>query len=247
MARKNLLEAVGYFSLGLGFAYQGAKALGWFGLGAADVFSDVPEGAWPQDAPRVIERVENRIVNSIEDRVRYIQRRIRDDSAKPRIRELALAILTGKTVDEDGRVRWQIDEKDYEGEIIALFDAVRDPGSPVGLRYTRDHAEIDQFHAADKLLALKGGDCDDGCILLGSLLRAVGFPVRLRVIQDTKSRDFSHIYLLAGAPPGDPTKWIPLDWSMPGKPAGWEAPGAARVARTGRPAGVVTKLADFAV
>jgi hypothetical protein len=140
-----------------------------------------------------------------------------------------------------------VPEKDWEAEIRALFTAVRDAASPMALRYTRDHAEIDQFHSADKLLKLKGGDCDDGTILLGSMLRAVGYPIRLRVIQDTGSSTWSHIYLLVGLPPMAPEKWVALDWSVPGKPAGWEAPGAKEVALSGRPSGVVTRLIDFKV
>ena len=140
-----------------------------------------------------------------------------------------------------------VPEKDYDAEIRALFTAVRDASSDLALRYTRDHVEVDQYHSANKLLQLKGGDCDDGTILLGSMLRAVGYPVRLRVIQDNQSSTWSHIYLLVGTPPMNPNKWVALDWSVPGKPPGWEAPGAKQVALNGKPAGVVTRLIDFSV
>lgn len=140
-----------------------------------------------------------------------------------------------------------VPEKDYDAEIRALFMAVRDANSDLALRYTRDHVEVDQYHSAEKLMALKGGDCDDGTILLGSMLRAVGYPVRLRVIQDNASTTWSHIYLLVGTPPMGPTRWVALDWSVPDKPPGWEAPGAKQVALNGRPAGVVTRLIDFSV
>lgn len=206
--------------------------------------------------PAIISKVMTRTVGDIRDRVSYIQDRIRKDSAKPQVREMALSVLTGKREDASGKTVWAVPEKDYEAEIVALYTAMQDPASPLALRYTRDHVEIDQYHAADKLAslhgpALKGGDCDDGTILLGSMLRAVGYPVRLRVIQDRNSSSWSHIYLLVGSPPGaseQDIRWIPLDWSVrPPKPAGWEAPGAKNVARTGKASGVVVKLMDFAV
>lgn len=266
MARKTL-EAVGFSALGLGFFFQAARAAGVFGLGTpettptsvgvsgvrrsagvAGLGRTATPGEALRNAPKVIEKVTTRTVKDIQDRVSYIQDRIRKDSLKPEIREKALAVLTRKEPDPgSGKDRWVVPEKDAEAEVVALFNAVRDPASPLALRYTRDHVEVDQYHSANKLFQLKGGDCDDGSILLGSMLRAVGYPVRLRVIQDTSSSTWSHIYLLAGIPPGRADKWIPLDWSVPGKEAGWEAPGAKQVALTGRPSGVVEKLLDFKV
>jgi hypothetical protein len=251
--RRKLLEGIGYTALGAGFLFQAAKAFGFLdGDDDGRVFNGPLRGlAGPEsDAMRraggVIEKVTNRTVTDIRDRVRYIQDRIRKDSLKPEIREKALAVLTRKCETKNG-TEWCVPEKDYEAEIKALFAAVRDAKSPTALRYTRDHVEVDQYHSANKLLALKGGDCDDGSILLGSMLRAVGYPIRLRVIQDTSSSTWSHIYLLVGVPPMRPSKWIALDWSVPGKPPGWEAPGAKNVALNGKPSGVVAKLMDFTV
>jgi hypothetical protein len=155
-------------------------------------------------------------------------------------------VLTRKCDTANGK-QWCVPEKDFEAEIEALFRAVRDANSDSALRYTRDHIEVDQFHSVEKLLQLKGGDCDDGTILLGSMLRSVGYPVRLRVIQSNQSSTWDHIYLLVGIPPTNPKKWIALDWSVPGKEPGWEAPGAKQVALSGKPSGLVTKLMDFAV
>lgn len=252
MARKTL-EGIGYTALGVGFLFQAAKAWGLFGLSdGASVFSGPrqlrglsgPEADAMLRAPRVISSVKTRTVGDIKERVAFIQEQIRKDSLKPEIREKALAVLTRKC---NGDTEWCVPEKDFEAEIRALFTAVRDAASPMALRYTRDHVEVDQFHSADKLLKLKGGDCDDGTILLGAMLRAVGYPVRLRVIQDNSSSTWSHIYLLVGIPPMAPSKWIALDWSVPGKPPGWEAPGAKEVALSGKPSGVVTRLIDFRV
>lgn len=277
MAPRRTLEGIGYTALGLGFLFQAAKAWGLWGLGPLDIgdqpynglarrrqlrgLADGEEAAAMERAGGGIEKVATYTVRNIRERVSYIQDRIRKDSLKPIIREKALSVLTRKCYEDgseapvgaietsDGRTkRWCVPEKDHEAEVVALFRAVRDANSPLALRYTRDHVEVDQYHAADKLLgSLHGGDCDDGTILLGSMLRAVGYQVRLRVIQDVNSQSWSHIYLLCGIPAGRPGKWVPLDWSMPGKPPGWEAPGAKEVAKTGKPSGVVKKLMDFTV
>ena len=69
--------------------------------------------------------------------------------------------------------------------------------------------------------------CDDYSIVLGSLLGAIGYPVRLRVIRTHDAGlprgEFNHIYALVGLPPNAPQKWVPLDASV-SEPAGWEAP-----------------------
>lgn len=187
-------------------------------------------------------------VGNINERVRFITDRIKADSLKPEIREKALAVLGRKTRGPDGAMQWAVEPKNYEAEIVALYNAVQDPKSDIALRYVRDHATVDQFTAADKLMRINGGDCDDGTILLGALLRSVGYPVKARVVQDNGSDTWSHIYLLVGTPPTNPRKWVPLDWSVyPYKPPGWEAPGAKQVALTGQPAGIIVKVKDFDV
>lgn len=276
------LEGIGYTALGLGFFFQAAKAFGLFGGGDAVVPGKMDgsraklaglgnaEGAALQRGrvAGIIEKSTIRTVGDIKDRVSYIQDRIRKDSLKPEVREMALSVLTRRCYEDgdevpEGAIRqpggpgrkvvWCVPEKDYEAEITALYRAMQDPGSPLALRYTRDHNKVDQYHAANKLAslhgpALSGGDCDDGTILLGAMLHSVGYPVRMRVIQDVNSPSWSHIYLLCGTPPMNARKWIPLDWSVkPNKPPGWEAPGAKEVAKTGKPHGVVVKLMDFTV
>lgn len=67
-------------------------------------------------------------------------------------------------------------------------------------------------------------NCDDYVVVLGSLLQAVGYPVRLRVVQTKDSDDWDHIYLLVRIPPmGNGGRWHPLDASVD-KQAGWEVP-----------------------
>lgn len=208
-----------------------------------------PEGDALRQPATTFQRGTIHRVGNINERVAFITDRIRKDSLKPEIREKALNVLSRKCPAPDGKGKqWCVEPKNYEAEIVALYRAVQDANSDLALRYVRDHAEVDQFTAADKLIKVKGGDCDDGTILLGSLLRAVGYPVKARVVQDTNSPSWSHIYLLVGTPPTGPTKWVPLDWSMyPFKPAGWEAPGARQAALTGEPHGIIVKVKDFDV
>lgn len=135
---------------------------------------------------------------------------------------------------------WCLPEKDFEAETSALFNWVR-----ASIRYTRDPAHTDAFTVAGETIRMRAGDCDDVCVLLGSLLLASGQRVKIRVIRTKDASSFNHVYLLT-SPGGDGRKWIALDASV-ARPAGWEAPGAAMVAQTGQPAGMVAEVRDFDV
>jgi hypothetical protein len=233
---------------GMGLLRSKAPATGLLGGRRSMGGLGTPEGDALRRAGGTFQRGTLHRVGSINERVAFITDRIRKDSLKPDIREKALAVLSRKCPAPNGGKQWCVEPKNHEAEIVAIFKAVQDANSDLALRYVRDHVEVDQFTAADKLLKVGGGDCDDGTILLGALLRAVGYPVKARVVQDTGSPSWSHIYLLVGTPPTGPTKWVPLDWSMyPYKPAGWEAPGAKQVALTGEPHGIIVKVKDFDV
>jgi len=233
----------GEVAIGLGFLIRGGLRV----TGRADPspvgrFAQLERPALPQHRGNVVQSARLERVGDINQRVDKIKKLILKDSLSPIVREEALGILTQKCGN-----RWCVREKDYEGEISALFWALRDPKSPYAMRYTRDHVYVDQFHGSRVLRKLSGGDCDDGSVRLGAWLLAVGYPIKLRVIHAKGAPSWSHIYLLAGVPPTNPTKWIPLDWSVEDAKPGWEAPGAAESARTGRPAGVVVKVKDFDV
>ena len=66
-------------------------------------------------------------------------------------------------------------------------------------------------------------NCDAHSVLLGSLLEAIGYPVRLKVVSYDGIR-YSHIYPLVGDRPWNPTKWIPLDATIPWAKPGYERP-----------------------
>lgn len=152
-------------------------------------------------------------VANIDQRVSHIVGMIKKGRQDPRVRRIAVQQVSKKC----GKT-WCIPERDYNGEVNALFNHVRGT-----VRYVRDSYTMDQFQHPMRTFEFAGGDCDDYSITLGSLLQSIGYPVKLRVIQTTDAPDFSHIYLLVGVPPHNPRKFVPLDASV-AKPAGWEAP-----------------------
>jgi transglutaminase-like putative cysteine protease len=106
--------------------------------------------------------------------------------------------------------------KDRRGEVGALFRWVRK-----SIRYTRDIYRVELLHTPRRMLELRAGDCDDMTILLGSMLLATGYPVRLVLtgFRPQKPHAYSHIYLqvlVCG-------RWVALDATMD-RPLGWEPP-----------------------
>lgn len=199
-------------------------------------------------------------IGDIDTRVGLIGELIRKGSLNADLRERVVEMLASKC-DALGRIapgsgKWCVKEKDCLGEAQALFEYVRNPKSKFAVRYTRDAMLADVFTAPERtLFKTHGGDCDDYVITLGSMLMAVGHPVRLRVVAtrvqgvaDEKA-PWSHIYLLTPTTFDNPNaKWAPMWVSVDGsmdKPFGWEAPGAAQVAKTGKPAGIVARVRDY--
>lgn len=194
----------------------------------------------PQNAAVTRARVET--VGDILDRVKRIKTLAVKDSIDPVVREEVVGLLTKKCGE-----KWCVAEKDSMGEISAMFWALRDPKSPLALRYTKDHIYVDQFSSARVMRKLKAEDCDGGTTRLAAWLMATGYPVVLRVVAARGSPTWSHIYILTGIPPGKPTQWVALDWSVTTFKPGDEAPGAKESARTGRPAGVIERVKDIPI
>ena len=152
----------------------------------------------PSEAPR-IERL--RIPSGFagtRQTAAHVARLIREGASDFYVRQKAIDILIGRGVAP----------KDYIGEIDALFRWVQR-----NIRYTKDPFQVELLHAARRMLELRAGDCDDMTILLGSLVKAIGHPVRLVLTGPNARRPdlYSHIYLEAQHQ-GD---WIPLDATMP--------------------------------
>lgn len=221
----------------------------------------LPRASLPTKVPRQMPgkpQLKQYDISDIDTRVGLIGELIRKGSLSPDLRERTVEILSLKC-DVLGRVdsqggNWCVKEKDCLGEVKALFEAVRNPKSKYAVRYTRDAMLADVFTAPERtLLKSHGGDCDDYVITLGSMLMAVGHPVRMRVVATRRDgykdseAPWSHIYLLTPTTFDNPrAKWISVDASM-NKPLGWEAPGAADVARTGKPAGIVARVRDYSI
>lgn len=171
----------------------------------------------PMMADKGIERLN---LVAIEKRVAIITDMIAYWGMHPTWQRLASYILSQRckppNADDGG---WCIPEQDYIKEAEALFNFVRR-----NVRYQRDPATIDTFSHPDRILSMGSGDCDDGCILLGTLLRASGvLYVKARVIAEKGAGDWTHIYLVAnptgrlqGTPGADQAKlaagslWVPM-------------------------------------
>lgn len=82
------------------------------------------------------------------------------------------------------------------------------------IRYTGDINGYDTFQTARRTLQFRGGDCDDGMVLIGTLAMGNGFPVKGRITANPGSRQWAHIYPVAGFPKNRPTRWVPLDWTL---------------------------------
>jgi len=235
--------------LGGAFVVQGLRALGLYGcpttLGRA---AAQPREDWPDSHQRGTIRTVRTVrvpEENIGERISLIIDSIRRDSLEPTAREIASTLLSGRRVGRNGRIEWAVPPKDHLAEIRAVFNGIRDPANPFALRYTGDHAEVDQFASTRVNTKLNIADCDDMTIVTGSVLRAVGYPVRVRVVA-ADSNDWSHVYLKVGIPPVEPTRWIALDLSED-NPAGWELENADEAKRTGRPSGRVYRVKDYDV
>jgi transglutaminase-like putative cysteine protease len=138
--------------------------------------------------------------------VSYIVQLIKEGAKDFCVRQRAIDILIGNGVRP----------KDYRGEIRTLFEWVKN-----NVRYTRDIHRVELLHSARRMLELRAGDCDDMTILLSTMLKAVGHPVRLVLVgfNPKRKRLFSHIYLEAFCR----GSWIPLDPTMD-RPMGWAPP-----------------------
>lgn len=122
-----------------------------------------------------------------------------------------------------GNCGWCVPEKSWKHEPVAIFNTVRSM-----VRYTRDIQNVDTYQHPLRTLEWGGGDCDDYSSLLAALLTAVGYPVKLHImetknLQGKREGDWNHISILVGIPPRAPTQWLPLDGSLK-QPAGWYPP-----------------------
>lgn len=98
------------------------------------------------------------------------------------------------------------------------------------VRYTKDIFDVEMVKTLENIykdIQNKGnflGDCDDVSVLLGGLLKSVGYKVRMAVISTAKNPDdnFDHIFVQAYHP--QKNAWVSVDGVLRGKLIGTEIP-----------------------
>jgi len=144
------------------------------------------------------------------------------------------AITDPKIVAAAKAITAKVKARDDEGELEAIFDAVKNgtdavEGLESGVRYVADPRDTDYYTAPAKLLELCtagscGGDCDDAAMLVCALAGAIGFPVGMRAYAERKGADFEHVYPVAAYPKNDPQTVVGMDTTVPSSTLGWEPP-----------------------
>lgn len=263
------IAGAGYVLLGGAFLVQGTTVLlGWWSgrqaalIGGAEEIGQVQ--ARNQRDPRLGESLQDAVNRTrgtitkttmitqpsipIKQRAGIIARMMKEGSLNSYVRETALGIVSRN----NGR-EWEVPPKDWRAEVKAVFSALTDPSSPISIRYTKDHARVDQFQAAEKTLKLRAGDCDDFQITGGACLMSIGYEVWLAIMQAKGAPDWSHIFLYIPAPSsdssggsvGDRGDGMFLDMTMPQYQPGWCAPGFVDTLRDGKPHGQTVKAVLF--
>lgn len=254
------LVALAYTALGVGFLLQGISM--WRTLKQGQLKGVVVRGRLAQGQSGLGESLADAVsrtkgavrsarkvtVHTIEQRVEFLKQHIKKGAEDPKIIERSRAVLSRKCGAD-----WCIKPKDYESEARALFQAVVDPRSPFAVRYTRDHATVDQFFAPGRTAQLRAADCDDLSTMLGAMILSTGGTPELVVMQAKGAPTWSHVLLRVplggsdGVTGGRGGEHLYLDPSMPNKPAGWAPPGLDRVLRGEGPSGITVKAKVFRV
>ena len=108
--------------------------------------------------------------------------------------------------------------KNWACEARALHAFVSD-----NIRYQQDIADVETLRTPELTLSMRAGDCDDMCILLGSLLQSVGHPVRFVAASFAPDAEFSHVFLETKIA----NDWWPAECTEPW-PFGAAPPGIVR-------------------
>jgi len=157
-------------------------------------------------------------VNNLDERMSAIIEMSRRGKIEPSVMAWARAQVTKRCRQGRNGEQWCTPEKDTMAEIAAIYQGLRSD-----VRYTSDIRGFDTYVNPKHTLAQQAGDCDDYASLGVAALNSIGIPARYKVIRTHGSPDWDHIYIQAGTPKDDPTRWISLDASVPMQ-AGWEAP-----------------------
>lgn len=125
----------------------------------------------------------------------------------PQIREQALGIVR----------QGGVSSRDSAAEISAIFWWAK-----THMRFQKDVAGGEYVCTPRYLLRTMAGDCDDYVVLIGSLLKSIGVPIRIVTIAADREEPgrLSHVYLEALAH----GQWIPLDATQGHSYPGWQPP-----------------------
>lgn len=212
----------------------------------------MPTKAMALTANGRVNNVKTTTVGNIQQRAAIIGKMMVEGSMNPKIIEIARTIISRKCRSLDGGLRWCVDPKDAQGrpnnerEVHAIWSAVTNPNSPFAMRYTNDHPFVDTFSSAELMSRLHAEDCDGFAIYVGALLMVIGFPVRMRIVQDQGSPTWSHIYLMVDYAKGG-GQWGPIDATEPKRGRGWQLEGADDVVKYGKPAKRTVAVLDVDV
>ncbi len=156
--------------------------------------------------------------------LRELAELVEKSTVDPIVRNAALAITS------------DVDQRDDEGEVQAIFNAVkygdaRVAGLERGLKYMSDPRWADFFTAPSRMLKqmaaspdLAAEDCDGHSMLIAALLGSLGFIVGLRAWGRTKG-EYDHVYAMVALPKNDPKEEAGLDTTVDESVVGWEPPG----------------------
>jgi len=140
--------------------------------------------------------------------VRAMRAMIEDGKRDPRIIAAATSII------------YTTPERFEVGEACAVFEFVRDH-----VRYVRDVAGVETLAHPVITLQRLSGDCDDQTALLGAMLEAIGYPVRMVVAAYQGPRAWEHVFLQVLADGQwidcDPTERREMGYSPPNPVSLW--------------------------
>lgn len=146
--------------------------------------------------------------NLVFQKVEYIKHYIKQSSLYPEIKLTAESIVR----DED------IPENDKMSTVKAVFNWVKEK-----VYYIKEFPET--FKAPWTMLEIiqqegqVSGDCDDFTILLGSLLRSLGFRVAVVITQSRNKNTYTHVFLQVKFQSNG--LWMSLDPTAKKRPMGW--------------------------
>lgn len=90
------------------------------------------------------------------------------------------------------------------------------------IEFRGEHAETLQSPVVT--LQLRAGDCDDHSLLMGAMLKSLGYRIQFKTVATQRAApdQFSHVYVLVLDKRTG--QWVPLDSTVRGSFAGWEPP-----------------------